>query len=574
MCIELKCHPYFIVPYMSVDPQTDWLSSLDNYIKANAPAWMIPRYEGPNENWNSFDNFYAYDYAILKTTAQWGTSNDGIHHWYGRVISEIGQTIATSRGNDRTKYNILCGVQSSEYPRASAQDARLEGPRGRGPTKTATFSNGTGISVPGNTYALNDPVAFVVFSSADNPPTVGGTPLSQLLTYYVKTTGSTITLSASSGGAAMTFTIVGQTVFGLTPAASPAKNWVTHVCCTGYVNPTTQNQLSELVSGFNYLTTGSSSYVDAYAGSNTITTNTLKTSYNAWKAWSVSHGVGGLTQYEGGWSPDYIESFKNWTNQITAVSKTTVGNFNTVLTLADLHTPGFEGTGHGFTVGMPLCGLTVTSMPQLESPAVNVWMTAGTPGVVDWGSAHGFSVGQPVTFGAKSFLWDSSGFDCPVTPGIAYYVKTTPTANTFTVSLTPSGAAVPFAFANSDIVSVSKCWIVTAVTATTVTINCDSSSFSNFVAGGNQRATYGCYGGPDGGTGTAAMLNIIRARSKEAASLRADTLKNYNDFIAEGGVYPSVYIFAGSRTAWPVWDPDVYRGTTPPQWLGVIDFNP
>jgi hypothetical protein len=575
MCIELNSHPYFIVPFLAVDPLTDWLSSLDAFIKANAPSWMIPRYEGPNESWNNFAGFYAARYIDAKATAQWGTTNDANHHWYGRVMSEIGQAISTSRAGDRTKYQVLCGVQSAGYGIATTQNPRLNSPRGR-TFRAATFTNASAnVSVPGNTYALNAPLAIIAVSSADNYPTGTGITNAAQQTFYVKTTGATITLSLTPGGAAIVFGTSNQTVFNLTPGASPAYNWVTTVCCTGYSNPSAQNQLSELKDGWNYLVNGTASLITNYAATSTITDNSLKASYVAWYNWANSFSVAmKLCQYEGGWSPDYIPFVNNCLNAITAVTKTTAGNFNTVITLADTNYNGNTRTGHAFAIGMPLCGLNVTTMTQLNSLTTNVTFGIGSPGIVNWGSAHGFALNQPVTFGAGGLRFDNS-FDCPVTPGIVYYVKdNAPGGNNtrFTVSATAGGAAIDFSFTNSRNCSASACWVVTAVTATTVTINCDSSGFTAFGAGSGN-ATYGCYGGSNGGTGSAAMINVIRNKSKEEATLRSQTKKNYDDFIASGGEFPSIYLLAGSAQAWSVWDPDVYRGTTPPQWLGVQDFN-
>lgn len=145
----------------------------------------------------------------------------------------------------------------------------------------------------------------------------------------------------------------------------------------------------------------------------------------------------------------------------------------------------------------------------------------------------------------------------------------------FTLSLTAGGAALTLSNVSlSSNCSVSKCWVVTAIGASTVTIDCDSSSFTNFSVSGSQRTTYGCYGGSNGGTGSAAMVNIIRSRSKEAASLRTQTLQNHNDFIAAGGEFPSVYLNGGNRQVWAVWDPDNFRVSIPPQWLGLRDFSP
>lgn len=110
LCAEVGAHPYFVTPPLAIDPATDFVPSLAAYCKTNGPAWMIPRFEGPNEVWNTAANFFQTGYANAKATAYgWGPD---FHNWYGKAMSVLGQIVSKAYGDDRTKYQVLCGVQT------------------------------------------------------------------------------------------------------------------------------------------------------------------------------------------------------------------------------------------------------------------------------------------------------------------------------------------------------------------------------------------------------------------------------------------------------------------------------
>lgn len=121
LCAEVGAHPYFVTPQFSIDPATDYMSSLASYCRANGPSWMVPRFEGPNELWNNAGGFYQTGYALAKANA-YGWGND-YHNWYGKALSVLGQAISAVYGNDRTKYHVLCGVQTGTAVNALGADA-------------------------------------------------------------------------------------------------------------------------------------------------------------------------------------------------------------------------------------------------------------------------------------------------------------------------------------------------------------------------------------------------------------------------------------------------------------------
>ena len=127
LCIELGMHPYFVTPYLTIDPATDYMPRLAAYCRDNAPTWMVPRFEGCNETWNFAGGFYATRYSWNKAFKCWGTQYDH-NNWYGKIASVLGQAISKVYSNERTKYQVLCGVQSVSgrtAKSASTNDPRL-----------------------------------------------------------------------------------------------------------------------------------------------------------------------------------------------------------------------------------------------------------------------------------------------------------------------------------------------------------------------------------------------------------------------------------------------------------------
>ena len=123
LCAKVGAHPYFVSPPLACDPMTDWHSSLASYCSANGPSWMIPRFEGPNELWNTALGFYQTGYASAKATAyaaadptNW-TAGD-YHNWMGKVMATIPQAIASAYGVSQsvakagTKFHTIGGVQT------------------------------------------------------------------------------------------------------------------------------------------------------------------------------------------------------------------------------------------------------------------------------------------------------------------------------------------------------------------------------------------------------------------------------------------------------------------------------
>ena len=113
LCAEMGAHPYFVLPHLAADPLTDFATSLAAYIRDNGPSWMVPRFEGCNELWNFGYGFSQTSYAAAKANAYgWGPD---VHNWMGKVMSVLGQSVSKVYSNNRSRYQVLCGVQTVAF---------------------------------------------------------------------------------------------------------------------------------------------------------------------------------------------------------------------------------------------------------------------------------------------------------------------------------------------------------------------------------------------------------------------------------------------------------------------------
>ena len=274
LCAEVGAHPYFVTPPFSIDPATNYIPSLASLCRANGPPWMIPRFEGPNECWNTAPGAYSTGYAKAKATAYgWGAD---FHNWYGKIMSVLGQAVSTAYGNDRKKYQVLCGVQT-------------------------VMANH-----PGAMSSCNARLASTKYLSQSSPP---------------------------------------QSTY----AKSAASNWVTHICCAQYFQPSDFGTQRETAAAADYAAAADNpalrqSIATAYAntansGSGAFTLSECAVLYAGWKTWAQSFGIKKMCAYEGGYSPDYTGS---QADQLRAASKLapslgdfTIMNYKNFVNLSD-----------------------------------------------------------------------------------------------------------------------------------------------------------------------------------------------------------------------------------------------
>lgn len=123
LCEEVGAHPWLHIPYQAVDPMTNFTTELATACKAYAEAnatWMIPRYEPINEVWNSAGGFPCTRLANALENVRVGSATDDYHNWYGRVLSKVGKAVSAVYADDRTKYQVICGVQTYGSTASSA----------------------------------------------------------------------------------------------------------------------------------------------------------------------------------------------------------------------------------------------------------------------------------------------------------------------------------------------------------------------------------------------------------------------------------------------------------------------
>jgi hypothetical protein len=321
LCEEVGAHPYFIAPPLACDPLTDYIPSLATYCRDNGPSWMIPRFEGPNELWNTHVGFLQTAYAQAKATAysvsdptNWIATD--FHNWYGKAMSVIGQAVSTVYSNDRSKYHIIAGVQTSTMLPTGDRDNSI--PRLSSASYVAQTS---GAQSPYTRSAASDWVTHVACAQYMAPglyatTVANGTPNeSDLATAY-------------AGG---DLTAPGTYVDSLT--AYPA-----------------------------------------YGVASDFTLPRLALLYASCKTFAQNAGIQKMCGYAGGYSPDYtgnatINSLKGAGKNVAALQTHTITNFDSFTAL----------TGGGFTAEFPstfLMGGTGGAWPILDP---NIYVTTSPP---------------------------------------------------------------------------------------------------------------------------------------------------------------------------------------------------
>ena len=277
LCAEVGAHPYFVTPALAIDPVTDYMPSLAAYCRANGPAWMIPRFEGPNELWNFANGFLSTGFANAKATAYgWGSD---YHNWYGKVMSVLGQAISIVYAGDRSRYQVLAGVQTA-----------------------------TGIAT-GETAASDGRLASTKYLAQTAPPQAPytKTPASQWVTHVCCAQYFT----PSDYGTAQ------EQVYANAYAAAEG-------------NPSQQMEIATAYA--NTVNSGSGPY----------TIPKFAIAYANWKVWALKFGIKKMCGYEGGYSPDYdaggtskIDKFRGASKQAASLFNSTTINYNNFVGLSD-----------------------------------------------------------------------------------------------------------------------------------------------------------------------------------------------------------------------------------------------
>jgi hypothetical protein len=176
LCAEVGAHPWWNLPVFAADPATDFMTELatmcKDFCEENNITWMKPIFEGCNECWNTSIDFVPTWYAGAMTSHyQWALPFTGFDYvqsqWYGKTLSVMGQAVSAVYGDDRTKYDVVCGVQTSisqslsNERLSSASYVAQSAPAQSGYTKSAAYNWTTKIAVanyinPAREYELQE----------------------------------------------------------------------------------------------------------------------------------------------------------------------------------------------------------------------------------------------------------------------------------------------------------------------------------------------------------------------------------------------------------------------------------
>jgi hypothetical protein len=116
LCNALQCHGHFIPPSLTCDTPSDYMQEFATYAAANLNSGLQFRCEqGPNETWNTAADFKGTQLAEEYSKARY-SGVENINDWYGRSGALIGNLVKTAFGSDRSRYAILCGMQTAQAP--------------------------------------------------------------------------------------------------------------------------------------------------------------------------------------------------------------------------------------------------------------------------------------------------------------------------------------------------------------------------------------------------------------------------------------------------------------------------
>lgn len=556
LCRQVGAHPYLVTPFLTslgASAPTDYMPSMATAFAASQQSWMQPRYEGINEDWNSAA-------AFLGTRWHWNVG--GVYGWgnfqqndvYGKAVSLLGQAVSTAYGANRSKYRVVCGVQSATgYPNgASGNDPRLT---------AAKF-----VSTQGGNAAYNwvTSVCMAQYWGPDYYKTFqeyiwaaafffNGDATS--FSSYLTIPGATNTVTNRSAN--IRAWQQGYAGFGVTDLIGYEGSYSPDYLSTAITSPI--SGATQDASGC-VLTLASSSVQGngTFSFTGSISGNTLTVSTTS----SNSFGIGTPVTGAGVASGTYITAFGSGT---AGTGTYTVNNSQTVAGPISMSAGNYQNCA---IVGQALAPTSVGGMTQLNCAGFTATLTSGTASIGS--TSQSLIAGQAVVFnGSGSPLGGSNGSAALPSPFVydtPYYVIATGlSSTTFQLSATKGGAAL-VAGGSLGSISAQGSWLVIGINVgadiTKVRIDVDSSGFSAYTSGGT--ATY--VSGPN-------IINNYRNAAKSQAVLYTRTQQIYAMFTGAGGVFPSQYTISDHFTDWCAMEPDIYISGNTPAWQAIIDYN-
>ncbi|ANW00700.1 hypothetical protein [Bradyrhizobium icense] len=348
ICKEMGAHPWFTSPPLACTPMSDWHTELATYVRANSPSWMIPRYEGPNETWNTAGGFYQTSYAnSISQVYGWGSSD--YNNWYGKATSTIGQAINAVYGGDPlagTLYRVVAGVQTSTgLSGTTSSNPRLASTKYLGTTPQAGYSSSVGVAEAWRWVTTVSPAHYTA------PGALGQcNEVRFAYNHYVgdaaaKAAATAAYMSSLVGGGPCTFTngsktiscpghglSVNQLVFMTTGGTLPTNFSNGELYYVGASNFTADSLELATTVGGTTITAGS-----AGSGTHALTPGIYTQPYYSrvfknWADWAAGFGIQYLEPYEGGYG-EGGQAFDS-TNSVTSVITGATNAANCVFTIS------------------------------------------------------------------------------------------------------------------------------------------------------------------------------------------------------------------------------------------------
>lgn len=108
---DIGAYPWLVQPPYSMDPPTDYAVQQSSYTVTNLKPGIVAVFEPTNELWNY--GFFNTQYADNKEFLRTGNNFDH-DNWYGRVVSQMGQTISSTYGANRNLYKVEACMPPNE----------------------------------------------------------------------------------------------------------------------------------------------------------------------------------------------------------------------------------------------------------------------------------------------------------------------------------------------------------------------------------------------------------------------------------------------------------------------------
>lgn len=355
LCIAVGAHPWINFPYLALDPATDYVTGMATFFRNNAPSWMIPRYEGINEQWNFGGGFYGTRYGWSKGFFHWGTYFDQ-DNFQGKIVSTFGQDILAVYGGklDSRRFWVVDGCQFGGFANLSpsAQADRFKSTQY---VNQAAAAQSGYVKAPAYLYSTHLCIANYWNSSYIDTGQVGtGSITSNTLAMagrdnsnnntYVPAIGDKVYLQGSTSVPSGTTPVAVATITAVnsyTSATGAGNYTVTSTSDAGSQKIVIGPDLSEVVMALKYFNNPDSTLLDAYIGGAAFlggrvdslvgNVNCFIIARNAGKLYRNKDGYQlALTFYEGGFSPDFtstsqVNAFRSACKKSPELIKTFLG---------------------------------------------------------------------------------------------------------------------------------------------------------------------------------------------------------------------------------------------------------